>query len=465
MKTVTFAALAAVIIIPYPAFAHASLEKAEAENGGYTAVVRVPHGCDGKATHTVRLEIPEGFIGAKPMPKAGWELTLEKGDYAKTYMSHGSEVKSGLKAAIWSGGNLPDDQYDEFAVRGTLSDFEPGTNVYFKTTQLCDGGEVAWVDVPVDGQDPHNLKSPAPAVKITASGTDMHAHGHGATGAVAATSGETILGDLAIQGYWARAMLPNQPVAGGFLTITNQGGDDRMIKAASPRAGRMELHEMVMKGDVMEMREIEGGIAIAAGATVELKPGGLHVMFFDIAERFEEGQTVPVTLTFEKAGEVTLELPVKNIKDMQGHDMQGHKMDSHQHGTATVTMEGMTDIEQITAIMMGQFDTPENPLSVEPVVISGDHAIGSWSQNDKGGRALLRKANGVWTIHLCTGDAVKQAANLEKMGVPAADATVLADALAKEEAKLSAEKTALFDSFEGTVMIGGEGHGQHKHGG
>ncbi len=318
MKSTLRAAIAALMFTPSFAFAHATLEQAEASNGGYKAILRVPHGCEGKATKTVRIDLPEGFIGAKPMPKAGWELALEKGDYAKTYQNHGSDVKSGLKAVVWSGGSLPDDQYDEFVVRGTLSGFEPGDKVYFKLTQLCDGGEVAWVEIPADGQAPDDLKRPAPALTIAASAGHGDAHNHGA----AMQSAEVKFGDLTIKGFSTRAMLPNQPVAGGFLSITNAGSsDDRMIKASSPRAGRMELHEMTMEGEVMKMREVEGGVILPAGATVALKPGGLHLMFFDIAERFEKHQTVPVTLTFEKAGEITIDLPVMDAKAIEG----GHK--------------------------------------------------------------------------------------------------------------------------------------------
>jgi periplasmic copper chaperone A len=126
-------------------------------------------------------------------------------------------------------------------------------------------------------------------------------------------------GGLVIEGYWVRAMLPGQPVAGGFLTITNNGSsDDRIISASSPAAGRLELHEMAMEGDVMKMREIAGGIVIKAGETVELKPGGLHLMFFDVPMAFVEGNEVPVTLTFEQTGQIELKLPV--IKKMgAGH--------------------------------------------------------------------------------------------------------------------------------------------------
>jgi copper(I)-binding protein len=119
-----------------------------------------------------------------------------------------------------------------------------------------------------------------------------------------------IAGDLVIEGYWVKAMLPGQPVAGGFLSITNKGSDDKLISASSSKSARMELHEMAMKGEVMEMRQIEGGIAIPAGAKVDLAPGGLHVMFFDVTETFKEGDRIPVTLTFEKAGSVELMLPV-----------------------------------------------------------------------------------------------------------------------------------------------------------
>jgi periplasmic copper chaperone A len=120
-----------------------------------------------------------------------------------------------------------------------------------------------------------------------------------------------ILGDLTIEGYWVKAMLPGQPVAGGFLSVTNKGSaDDKLVSATSPKSGRVELHEMAMKGDVMEMRALEGGIAIPAGATVELAPGGMHVMFFDVSETFKDGDMVPVTLTFEKAGTVELMVPV-----------------------------------------------------------------------------------------------------------------------------------------------------------
>lgn len=119
------------------------------------------------------------------------------------------------------------------------------------------------------------------------------------------------LGALVISGGFSRATLPNAPVAGGFLTIENSGTeDDRLIGAASEIAGRVEVHEMAMEGEVMKMRELKDGLPIPAGETVELKPGGFHVMFMDLKQPFVEGGKVMVTLTFEKAGSVEVPLMV-----------------------------------------------------------------------------------------------------------------------------------------------------------
>lgn len=118
-------------------------------------------------------------------------------------------------------------------------------------------------------------------------------------------------GDLEIANFWARAMLPGQPSAGGYLTISSKGGGDRLLSASSPASGKVEIHEMKMVDEVMVMRPVEGGLEIPAGGTVELKPGGLHLMFMSPSAPFTEGETVPVTLEFEKAGAVEVVLPVR----------------------------------------------------------------------------------------------------------------------------------------------------------
>ncbi|MCB1340209.1 MAG: copper chaperone PCu(A)C [Pseudooceanicola sp.] len=126
-----------------------------------------------------------------------------------------------------------------------------------------------------------------------------------------ATSHPVHLGPLVLSGGFSRATLPNAPVGGGFLTIENTGSeDDRLVSAVSPVAGRVEVHEMAMENDVMKMRALPDGLPIPAGETVTLKPGGFHIMFFDLKQSFKEGDTIMVTLTFARAGSVDVSLLV-----------------------------------------------------------------------------------------------------------------------------------------------------------
>jgi uncharacterized protein YcnI len=151
------------------AAAHITLETGEAPVGStYKAVFRVPHGCDGKATVAVRVKMPEGFIAAKPMPKAGWELKTVKGKYAKAYTLYGEAVTEGVQEIDWTGGKLPDDFYDEFVLRGTLAgDLPAGQMLYFPVVQECEGGTVErWIQIPQAGQNEDDLDTPAPGVKL-----------------------------------------------------------------------------------------------------------------------------------------------------------------------------------------------------------------------------------------------------------------------------------------------------------
>lgn len=305
--------------------AHATLEKAEAAPGSYKAVVRIGHGCNGQPTNTIRVEVPEGYIGVRPQPKAGWSLDIERGDYAHAYKLHGKDVSAGVKAVTWSGGSLDDAHYDEFVLAGTLAGDAGGQSLYFKTVQTCPDGRVAWDEIPAAGQDPHSLDNPAPGVVVLASG-DGHGHGgHGMNHAAAGDKDVVTAGDLEIGAAWARAMLPGQKAAGAYLTVTNKGAEaDRLVGGASPKAGKVEVHTMEVVNDVMTMRPVEGGLEIPAGGAVELKPGSFHVMFMDVNAPFAEGETVPVTLRFEKAGDVELALPVRTVKGAGGQDHGGH---------------------------------------------------------------------------------------------------------------------------------------------
>lgn len=127
-------------------------------------------------------------------------------------------------------------------------------------------------------------------------------------------SAPIILGALELTNAFTRAMPPAAKAGGGFVTIANTGNeDDRLVSASSPAAPVVELHEMRMDGDVMVMRELENGVFVPAGETVMLAPGGLHIMFMKVPTPFAEGEPVPVTLTFEKAGSVDIMLMVAPI--------------------------------------------------------------------------------------------------------------------------------------------------------
>ncbi|MBW8880603.1 MAG: copper chaperone PCu(A)C, partial [Asticcacaulis sp.] len=115
------------------------------------------------------------------------------------------------------------------------------------------------------------------------------------------------------------------PNTAAYVTIKN-GGElpDRLVSAHCDCAGTATLHEMVMKGDAMDMREPEGGFTIAPGQTLTFAPGGNHIMLSDLTNRPAEGQIVNLTLTFEKAGPVTLAMPVSNTPLARKDASDGH---------------------------------------------------------------------------------------------------------------------------------------------
>jgi copper(I)-binding protein len=120
------------------------------------------------------------------------------------------------------------------------------------------------------------------------------------------------LGALEIAHPWARATPPSAPAGGGFLKITNTGTTpDRLISASSPGAEIVQVHEMKMDGNVMRMREVEKGLEIPPGGSVTLAPGGYHLMMMGLKAPFKQGASVPVTLVFEKAGKIDVELAVE----------------------------------------------------------------------------------------------------------------------------------------------------------
>ncbi|MEH2609105.1 copper chaperone PCu(A)C [Bradyrhizobium sp. AZCC 1693] len=143
---------------------------------------------------------------------------------------------------------------------------------------------------------------------------------------------EVKAGDLVITQPWSRATPGGAKIAGGFLTIENKGAaPDRLISGAGDIAGKVEIHEMAMNNGVMTMRPLDKSLVIEPGKTVKLAPGGYHLMLMDLKQPFKQGDKVPVTLEFEKAGKVALSLDVQGVGaqapaggDMK-HDHSGMK--------------------------------------------------------------------------------------------------------------------------------------------
>jgi copper(I)-binding protein len=136
--------------------------------------------------------------------------------------------------------------------------------------------------------------------------------------AVALHAHEYKLGAIAIGHPHARFTVAGQTAGGGFMKLVNNGAADRLLSASAPVCDRVEMHTMRMEGDVMRMRQLET-IELPASKTVELKPGGLHLMLVGLKAPLKAGERFPLTLRFEKAGEVTVEVAIEAPKGAAEH--------------------------------------------------------------------------------------------------------------------------------------------------
>jgi copper(I)-binding protein len=140
---------------------------------------------------------------------------------------------------------------------------------------------------------------------------------HGGQGAGNATFK---LGDLTVTSPWTRATPGGAKIAGGYLKITNNGtASDRFVGAKSDATDHVELHEMSMSDGVMKMRPLPNGLEIKPGETVELKPGGYHLMFMDLKQPLKQGDALKATLKFEKAGSLDVNFNVNALGATSGN--------------------------------------------------------------------------------------------------------------------------------------------------
>lgn len=153
-------------VVATGAQAHVTLENQQATIGAtYKATFRVPHGCEGSATVKVRVQIPPGVTGVKPMPKAGWTLETVVDKDVKPSGDHGAAPA--VREVSWSGGKLLDAHYDEFVLRASLTDaLKPGM-LYFPLVQECEQGVERWIEIPAEGKSAGDYKKPAPGLRLS----------------------------------------------------------------------------------------------------------------------------------------------------------------------------------------------------------------------------------------------------------------------------------------------------------
>ncbi len=133
-----------------------------------------------------------------------------------------------------------------------------------------------------------------------------------------ALAGDAVKGPIAVSGAWARATPPQAPTGAAFLTLANTGADPDRLLAANAKVSRtVELHMHMAMDGVMRMRPVEA-IDLRPGKTVALEPGGLHVMLIGLDAPLKEGASFPLTLAFEKAGDVTVSVDVVGPGAMTG---------------------------------------------------------------------------------------------------------------------------------------------------
>lgn len=136
-------------------------------------------------------------------------------------------------------------------------------------------------------------------LQATAQGEDHHAHMHHAASSA-----------FTFSDVWSRAMPPNAPTGAVYFTLQNPGDQqDRLLAARTPRAERAELHSHAQQGELMRMQKVES-VSVPAKGTLQFKPGGHHLMLFRMTEPLRAGDRFPLTLQFEKAGELTLEVRI-----------------------------------------------------------------------------------------------------------------------------------------------------------
>lgn len=242
--------------------------------------------------------------------------------------------------------------------------------------------------------------------------------------------------------------------AAGYMAIANDAPEaDRLIAIESPIAAQAMLHTTEFSPEGIARMTHLPALEIPAQDTIVLEPGGLHVMFMGLTASVVEGQMLPATLVFEKAGRIGIEFMV-DPADGVDHS----RMDHAAMGQAAPTPPAPdADHAPIRALLLAQLDRPDAPLTVAPITVQGDIAVAGWRLGHHGGRALLRRDAQGWFVELCSGQSLILPATYQSMGLGRAEAERLAAAVSDAEARADTGLTETLDAFPGTVFIGRQG--------
>ena len=255
-------------------FAHVALPPGPAVAGSsYEAAFRVGHACQGAhATTALAVRLPRGFTLQDVPAHAGWTTEIDRSGDGTVRWTADSAAQA-----------LPGHQKSDFVLRGKLP-AEAGP-LYFKVLQTCDVGTADWAQLPSEGTGAAGATGtagekplfPAARLLVVAPGS----------------------APVEVAGAWLRATVPGHSATGGFMTLT-AGVPLRLVGVSTPVAGVAEVHEMKMEGDVMKMRAVPA-LELPAHQSVELKPGGYHLMLMNLKQPLAAGQHVPVTLSVQDA--------------------------------------------------------------------------------------------------------------------------------------------------------------------